>query len=88
MAAAQEAFYIWVRVGARVLYHDPEPPYRLWEGRVTAHDTSGDPPTLNVTVSIDHHPDTREVVVPAGQMHRVPMGGTDACERCRFGQIG
>ena len=86
VAAAQEAFFIWLKVGSRVLYHDPEPPYRLWEGRVVEHDTVGDPPTLNVRVAIEAHPTTTEVVVPAGQLHRIPLASTAGCPRCQHGQ--
>jgi Clp amino terminal domain, pathogenicity island component len=83
---AQEAFFIWLKVGSRVLYHDPEPPYRLWEARAVEHDTVGDPPSLNVKIEIEGHPTTPQVVVPAGQLHRIPLTSTAGCQRCLYGQ--
>jgi hypothetical protein len=83
---AQEAFFIWLKIGSRVLYHDPDPPYRLWEGRAVEHLTVGDPPSMNVKIEIDGHPTTPEVVVPAGQLHRIPLTSTAGCHRCLYGQ--
>jgi hypothetical protein len=83
---AQEAFFIWLKIGSRVLYHDPDPPYRLWEGRAIEHDTAGDPPSMNVKIEIDGHPTTPEVVVPAGLLHRIPLTSTAGCLRCLHGQ--
>lgn len=63
-------------VGDRVLVHDPEPPYRLWEGRVIAAD--GD---LH-EISVPGRP-AGEVVKAEGRLvHPVPMRWTDDCPFC------
>ncbi len=64
--------------GARVLVHDPEPPYRLWEGTVTGHH-DGD-----VLVSIPQHPTRSEVTVAPDQLHPVPLRPGPTCERCEY----
>jgi hypothetical protein len=67
----------WPQPGARVLIHDPEPPYRLWEGSVSRHD--GDV----VRVIVPDHPTRPEAEVPPAELHPVPMRPL-ACERCRY----
>jgi Clp amino terminal domain, pathogenicity island component len=67
-----------LRRGARVLVHDPEPPYRLWEGSVSAH-RGGE-----VTVVIPGHPSRTEVNLPASELHVMPIQHGGACERCRY----
>jgi hypothetical protein len=68
----------WPRPGERVLLHDPEAPYRLWEGTVTAHHEGV------VTVAVPDHPTRPEARVEAGALHRVPPIGTSSCERCGY----
>jgi hypothetical protein len=65
-----------VGTGARVLVHDPEPPYRLWEGRVVG---SG-PRSLEVEVA-DRPAGTRMSVDPM-QLHPIPTGPTVMCKYC------
>jgi ClpA/ClpB-like protein len=66
-------------VGDRVLVHDPEPPYRLWEGRVIVAD--GD----LYEISVPGRP-TGELVKGEGKLiHPVPMRWTGDCPFCRAG---
>jgi hypothetical protein len=73
-----EAALPWPQPGARVLVHDPDPPYRLWEGTVVAH-TGKD-----VTVSVPQHPERPEVTRLATELHGIPVGPLVSCERCRY----
>jgi hypothetical protein len=67
------------RVGDRVLVHDPEPPYRLWEGRVIAAD--GELYEISVPGRAPG-----EVVKAEGRLiHPVPMRWTDDCPFCSAG---
>jgi hypothetical protein len=67
------------RVGDRVLVHDPEPPYRLWEGRVTEAD--GDLYEISVPGRA-----AGELVRAEGKLiHPVPMRWTSDCPFCRVG---
>jgi hypothetical protein len=67
------------KVGDRVLVHDPEPPYRLWEGRVIAADGE----LHEISVPGRAH---GEVVKAEGRLiHPVPMRWTDDCPFCRAG---
>jgi hypothetical protein len=67
------------KVGDRVLVHDPEPPYRLWEGRVLAAD--GDLYEISVPGRAPG-----EVVKAEGRLiHPVPMRWTDDCPFCGTG---
>jgi hypothetical protein len=68
----------WPAPGARVLVHDPEPPYRLWEGSVAGHEGGA------VLVSVPGHPTTPETRVRAGELHPLPLGSTPGCERCKY----
>jgi len=59
----------WPRTGERVLVHDPEPPYRLWEASVTGHEDG------LVLLSTPQHPERPEArVSPADPAHH-PAGG-------------
>jgi ATP-dependent Clp protease ATP-binding subunit ClpA len=65
------------KVGDRVLVHDPEPPYRLWEGRLTKAD--GDLYEISVPGRA-----LGELVKAEGKLiHPVPMSWTGACPLCR-----
>ena len=67
-------------VGERVLVHDPEPPYRIWEGRVVTS-AEGQEPEIAVPGRA-----LGELVKAAGnRIHRVPMGWTRDCPYCRSG---
>lgn len=63
--------------GVRVLVHDPDPPHRLWEGRVVAASDAG------FEVEIPDRPAGTRVQVPAGLVHPVPSGPTFLCQYCR-----
>ena len=65
-----------VGTGARVLVHDPDPPYRLWEGRVSG----AGPAALEVTVP--GHPAGERRMVEANLVHTVPGGPTFLCRYC------
>ena len=64
--------------GARVLVHDSEPPYRLWEGTVTGHDEG------SVVVSIPQHPTGQEATVALDRLHPLPLRSGPICERCEY----
>ena len=65
------------RVGQRILVHDPDPPHRLWEGRVTAvHDTG-------VSVHISGRHGAEDVTSELDAVHAIPMLSTRDCPFCR-----
>jgi hypothetical protein len=69
----------WPRPGTRVLIHDPEPPYRLWEGSVVESDQG------QVSVAVPMHPTRPEARVAASELHLVPPEPHLAvCDRCRW----
>lgn len=63
--------------GARVLVHDPEPPHRLWEGRIIAVDQGA------FVVEVPDRPLGVRVTVGPRLLHPVPGGPTFMCEYCR-----
>jgi hypothetical protein len=74
----REPYQPWPQPGDRVLVHDPEAPYRLWEGAVTAHEAG------RVRVTIPDHPLRSQAEVPIEELHAVPMRLYPRCERCLF----
>jgi Clp amino terminal domain, pathogenicity island component len=66
----------WPVPGSRVLVHDPDPPYRLWEGIVMGHDTG------QVVVQVPLHPIRPEAHLPASALHPVPLRFGGDCQRC------
>jgi ATP-dependent Clp protease ATP-binding subunit ClpC len=64
-------------VGDRVLVHDGDPPYRLWEGRITGVD---DP---HYEVSVVGRRDGELMTAELKQVHPVPMTFTRDCPYCR-----
>jgi ATP-dependent Clp protease ATP-binding subunit ClpA len=67
------------KVGDRVLVHDPDPPYRLWEGRVAKAER------LNFDVTIPGRPGGEFVTADVKLIHSVPMKWTRDCPFCRDG---
>ena len=65
-----------VGTGARVLVHDPDPPHRLWEGRVSGAGPAG------VEVEVPDRPAGAQVVVEARLIHPIPTGPTLYCPYC------
>jgi ATP-dependent Clp protease ATP-binding subunit ClpA len=65
------------RVGARVLVHDPDPPHRLWEGRVTKAEGE------NVEISLPERAAGELVRADLRRVHQVPMDWTRDCPFCR-----
>jgi ATP-dependent Clp protease ATP-binding subunit ClpA len=65
------------RVGQRVLVHDPDPPHRLWEGRVTMAKGK------RYEVSIPGHTGHEVVKAQERLMHPIPMTSTLDCLFCR-----
>ncbi len=65
------------RVGGRVLVHDPDPPYRLWEAKVTEDLGQG-----RFKVSLEGHPGGADLETRAERMHTIP-GNTYLCPLCR-----
>jgi hypothetical protein len=72
------AHHAWPRPGERVLLHDAEPPYRLWEGTATAREGG------QVKVSVPGHPDRCEATVPTEELHAIPLRLYPGCKRCSF----
>jgi hypothetical protein len=67
------------QVGDRVLVHDPEPPYGLWEGRVTKAEGEV------YEISVPGHARGDIFNAEAKLVHPVPMRWTDDCPFCRAG---
>ena len=67
------------QVGDRVLVHDPDPPYRLWEGRVEKVDG----PFFEI--SIPGRPAGELVVAELERIHQIPISWTRDCPFCRAG---
>jgi ATP-dependent Clp protease ATP-binding subunit ClpA len=65
------------KLGDRVLVHDPDPPHRLWEGRVAKADE------LQCEISIPGRPAGEVVMADSKLIHPVPMGWTRDCPFCR-----
>jgi hypothetical protein len=72
----------WPQPGDRVLVHDPEPPYRLWEGTV-----AGEEDERLVLVSVPGHPTRPEARVTRFDLHPVPVPTTYQCGRCRHREV-
>lgn len=68
----------WPQAGARVLLHDPEPPFRLWEGTVVAR--TGE----LATVEVLYHPERTLAEIPVAELHAIILEGATECPRCRF----
>jgi hypothetical protein len=67
------------KVGERVLIHDPDPPYRLWEGRVAKAEGQ------RYEISIVGRPEGELVEAQLKLIHPVPMRWTHDCAFCRAG---
>ena len=65
------------QVGERILVHDPEPPYRLWEGRVT--NAAGQ----QLEIAVPGRTAGEHVKADAKLIHRIPIGWTRDCPYCR-----
>jgi hypothetical protein len=65
------------KAGDRVLVHDANAPYRLWEGRITGVDE------LHYEVSVVGHPEGEVVTAELRRIHPVPMTFTRDCPFCR-----
>jgi ATP-dependent Clp protease ATP-binding subunit ClpA len=66
------------RVGQRVLVHDPDPPHRLWEGRL--YRANG----KQWEIAIPDRPAGELLIVEANLLHTVPMTWTRDCPFCQF----
>ena len=64
-------------IRARVLVHDAEPPYRLWEGRITGNQAD------HFKIEIAGHPAGEEFLVEPARMHPIPPFAARRCEFCR-----
>ena len=64
-------------IQGRVLVHDPEPPYRLWEGRITGHEEG------LFTIEIAGHPAGEKYLVDPARMHPIPPLAARTCEFCQ-----
>jgi hypothetical protein len=67
----------WPQPGDRVLVHDPEPPYRLWEGMVTSR--AGN----EVGVTVEGHPTRTASTLAPWELHPIPAHSTQGCARCK-----
>jgi ATP-dependent Clp protease ATP-binding subunit ClpC len=63
----------------RVLVHDPDPPYRLWEGRLVSAEESA------YEVSVPGRPEGEVLKADRSRIHPVPMSWTRDCPFCRAG---
>lgn len=63
--------------GARVLVHDPEPPHRLWEGRVIGVDNDA------FVIAVEDRPAGASLTVGIALIHPVPTGPTFMCRYCQ-----
>jgi ATP-dependent Clp protease ATP-binding subunit ClpA len=75
-SAAQAAVYF---LGERVLVHDAEPPYRLWEGRVAKVEDA------SYEVATPGHPAGEMMTANSARIHPIPMRWTEDCPFCKFG---
>lgn len=69
----------YFKVGDRVLVHDPDPPYRLWEGRVVKAEEP------HFYIAISGRPEGESVTAETKLIHRIPMSWTRDCPFCRAG---
>ena len=67
------------KIGNRVLVHDPEPPHRLWEGRVVK--TDGE----RLEASVPGHPAGELMNVDLKFVHPIPVAWARDCPYCRDG---
>jgi ATP-dependent Clp protease ATP-binding subunit ClpA len=74
-----ESRHVAYLVGERVLVHDPEPPYRLWEGRVTQAEER------LYEISIAGRAAGESMTAERKLIHPVPMSWTRDCPFCRAG---
>jgi hypothetical protein len=65
-------------VGDRVLVHDPDPPHRLWEGRVTNADSE------SWEIAVADRPAGELLIVDLKFLHAIPMTWTRDCPFCRL----
>ena len=63
----------------RVLVHDPDPPYRLWEGRLVSAEESA------YEISVPGRPEGELLKADQSRIHPVPMSWTRDCPFCRAG---
>ncbi|HLQ60746.1 MAG TPA: Clp protease N-terminal domain-containing protein [Candidatus Acidoferrales bacterium] len=65
--------------GARVLVHDPEPPHRIWEGRLEGLEEDGQV----ARIAVANHP-SRKRIHRAGwdRVHALPLAPTLTCAFC------
>lgn len=67
------------KIGDRVLVHDPDPSYRLWEGRVEKVDGP------SFEISIPGRPAGELVIAELERIHKIPVSWTRDCPFCRAG---
>jgi hypothetical protein len=81
LAGTQEAAELptYYKVGDRVLVHDPNPPYRLWEGRIAKAEE------LLIEVSVPSRPAGELMSAESKLIHKIPMSWSRDCEFCRAG---
>jgi len=65
------------KVGQRVLVHEPDPPFRMWEGRIAAIEQT------NLAVRIPGRQAGEEIVATFDAVHPIPMISTRDCPFCR-----
>jgi Clp amino terminal domain, pathogenicity island component len=65
------------KVGQRVLVHEPDPPYRMWEGRIVGIEQT------QVAVRIPGRAAGEEMIAAFDAVHSIPMLGTRDCSFCR-----
>ena len=65
------------KVGQRVLVHEPDPPYRMWEGRIVGVELE------EITVRVPGRAAGEEIVATVDAVHLVPMLWTRYCRFCQ-----
>jgi ATP-dependent Clp protease ATP-binding subunit ClpC len=67
------------QLGQRLLVHDPNPPFRLWEGRLVSAEESA------YEISVPGRPEGELLKADRSRIHPVPMTWTRDCPFCRAG---
>jgi ATP-dependent Clp protease ATP-binding subunit ClpA len=67
------------KIGQRVLVHEPDPPFRMWEGRIVGIDR------MQIAVRVPGRPTGEEMVATVDAIHSIPMMSSRDCPFCQAG---
>jgi hypothetical protein len=81
--------YLCLRLGDRVLWHDPAGHNLLRQGVVARHrELSEATVAIGVSVARGPEPSEQELVWPdAERLHRLPLTGMETCHHCAWRQL-